>query len=228
MSVQIRVANPEDARAIGRIAADSGVASIDAGARRVRRILAQSQAFVATIDAAVTGFVGCLFTAHPAGGRRVELDLLAVAPEAQRRGVGGRLLAASIAYARGEGARQMRALVRCENAAMQRLCRRHGFACSPEAFELHVVDPQPVAPGSRVHEARVIAVQTLSYAGLWLEGELNREAIADAHHLASQIEATVIGAVIPSKALETGKLLQASGFQKIGAYHWWTINLKSD
>lgn len=228
MSVLIRIANPADARAIGRIAADSGVASIDADARRVRRVLAESQAFVATIDAAVIGFAGCLFTAHPAGGRRFELDLLAVAPEAQSRGAGGKLVAASIAYARDERARQMRALVRRENAAMQRLCLRHGFARSSEAFELHVVNPQPVARRSRLHNARVIPVETLSYAGIWLEGELSREAIADAHHLASQIEATVIGAVIPSKALETGKLLQASGFQKLGAYHWWTINLKSD
>lgn len=228
MSVQIRIAIPEDARAIERIAADSGVASIDAGSPRVRRVLAKGLSFVATTDAAVIGFVGCLFTAHPKGGRRLELDLLAVAPEAQSRGAGCKLVAASIAYARDEGARQIRALVRCENAAMHRLCRRHGFARSPEAFELHVVNPQPVARRSRLHNARLIPVETLSYAGLWLEGNLSAEAITDAHHMATQIEVRVISAVIPSEALETSKLLQARGFQKIGAYHWWTINLKSD
>ncbi len=228
MSVQIRLAKPEDAPAIERVASETGVASIDPGSPRARRVLAEGQTLVATKDAAVMGFVGCLFTAYPTGGRRFELDLLAVAPEAQRRGVGTRLVAASKSFAADAGARQVRALVRCENAAMQRLCRRHGFARSSDVFELHIVDPQPVAHQSRLHEARVIPVETLSYSGLWLEGKLSREAIADAHQLASQIEVTVIGAVIPNNALETRKLLQASSFRKVGAYHWWTINLKSD
>jgi len=228
MSVQIRLAYPEDAGAIGRIAAEAGVASIDAASPRVRRILAEGKTFVATNEADVIGFIGCFFTPHPTGGRRFELDLLAVALEAQRRGAGERLVAASIALATDEAARQIRALVRSENAAMQRLCRRHGFARSPNTFELHVVHPQPVASRSHVHDAHLIAVETLSYAGFWLEGELSREAVADAHYQASQSDASVIGAVIPSDALETEKLLQASGFRKIGAYHWWTINLQSD
>lgn len=228
MSVQIRLAYPEDAGAIGRIAAEAGVASIDAASPRVRRILAEGRTFVATNEAEIIGFIGCFFTPHPTGGRRFELDLLAVAPEAQRRGAGDRLVAASIALVTDEAARQIRALVRCDNAPMQKLCRRHGFARSPNTFELYVVHPQPVASRSHVHNAHLIPVKTLSYAGLWLEGELSREAVADAHHQASQSDASVIGAVIPSNALETETLLHANGFQRIGAYHWWTINLKSD
>ncbi len=225
MSVEIRIANPEDAGAIGRIAAEADVAAIDADAPRVRHVLALNQTFVAAIKTVVIGFVGCFFTLHPRGGRRFELDLLAVAPEAQGRGAGGKLVAASIAYAADEGARQIRALVRCENVSMQRLCRRHGFARSSDVFELHVANPQPALARPRQHDARLIAVETLSYAGLWLEGELSQEAIADAHLLASQSDASVIGAVIPNSALETGKLLRANGFERIGAYHWWTINL---
>lgn len=228
MSVQIRIANPDDAGAIGRIALDAGVAAIDADSPRVRRVLAESHTYVATINAVVIGFIGCFFTSHPMGGRRLELDLLAVAQEAQRRGLGGSLIAACIDFAAEAGVRQTRALVRCENAAMRKLCRRHGFAQSPEAFQLQVVDPRPVATQSRLHEARLIPVETLSYTGIWLEGDLSREAIADAHHLAAQIDASVIGAVVPSNALETVKLLQAKDFQLIGAYHWWTINLQSD
>ena len=228
MSVKIRPANSEDARAIERVAAETDVASIDADAPRVRKILGEDNTLVATKDAAVIGFISCFYTPHPTGGRRCELDLLAVALSAQNCGIGSRLVATSVADAADAGARQIRALVRCENAAMQQLCRRHGFAQSRDTYELQVVDPQPVTRQSRLHNARLIAVETLSYAGLWLEGELSREAIADAHQLASHIDASVIGAVVPSKALETGKLLQASSFQKIGAYHWWTINLQSD
>ena len=225
MSIQIRLATPEDAGAIARIAADAGVASIDAEAPRVRRVLAQNQTHVATINAVVIGFIGCFFTPNSSGGWRFELDLLAVARGAQGRGAGGELMAASMIMAAKKGARTIRALVRCENGAMQRLCRRHGFTRCPDVFELHVVDPLAVIPPSRQHAARLIPVETLSYAGLWLEGELSQEAIDDAHRLASQGDASVIGAVIPHYALETGELLQSNGFRRIGAYHWWTFNL---
>ena len=98
----------------------------------------------------------------------------------------------------------------------------------PYTYELHVAEPQPVVPRSHIHDGRLIAAETLSYSGLWLEEELSREAICDAHHLASRLDLSVIGAVIPRNAHETGRLLQTSGFRKVGAFHWWTFNLKSD
>ena len=228
MSVQIRPAKPEDAGAIARIAAITGVASIDAESPRVSQILGESRTLVAAIYGDVIGFADGFFTPDPTGGRRYELDLLAVAPAARGRGVGKSLAAASLAAARDGGARHIRALVRCDNTAMQQLCRRCGFSRSSKCFALQVIDPRPVAPRSRYHDARLIAVETLSYAGLWLEGELSQEAIDDAHWLASQRGLTVIGAAMPCEALAAGNLLRANGFQKMGEYHWWTVNLKSD
>ncbi len=228
MSVQLRPAKPEDAGAIARIAELAQVASIDADSHRVRSLLAEGQTFVATIDGAIIGFADSFITPDPTGGDRFEFDLLAVAPAAQGRGVGGRLVAESLAAAADSGARHVRALVRCENAAMRKLCRRRGFTRHPESFALYVVDPQPVAPRKRKHDAWLIAVETLSYAGLWLEGELSQEAIDDAHWLASQGELTLIGAVIPSTARDVVELLEANSFINVGQYQWWTINLRND
>ena len=228
MSVQLRLAKPQDAGAIARIAQLAEVASIDADSPRVRNHLAGGRTFVATIDGAIVGFVDSFITADPTGGHRFELDLLAVAPAAQGRGVGGSLVAASLAAAVDGGARYIRALVRCENAAMQKLCRRHGFTRHPDYFELYVVNPQPVAPRKRKHDAWVIAVETLSYAGLWLEGELSQAAIDDAHWQASQGELSLIGAVIPSAALDVAALLEANSFRHVGQYHWWMIKLRND
>jgi len=228
MSVQLRIAKPEDAGAIAGIAELAEVASIDADSPRVRKRLGGGRTFVATRHGEVIGFVDSFVTADPTGGRRFELDLLAVAPAAQGCGVGGSLLAASLAVAAEGGAQHIRALVRCENAAMQKLCRRHGFVRSTNCFELYVVDPQPVPRRKQNHDARVIAVETLNYAGLWLEGELSQAAIDDAHWLASQGELAVIGAVIPSTALDVVELLEANSFRKVSQYHWWTINLRND
>ena len=224
MRSQIRRAIPADAAAISQVAGLAGVAVIDAESPRVSQILDESRTLVATIDGAVVGFADGFITAGPGGVRRFELDLLAVAPAAQGRGVGGRLLQASLALAAEAGARRIRALVRSENGAMRRLCHCHGFTRSPGSFELFIIEPQAVAPKSRRHDARLIAVETLAYAGLWLEGELSQAAINEAHRLASRSDLALIGAVIPGDAAPTGNLLRANGFQRIGAYHWWTIN----
>ena len=227
MSVLIRLASAEDAGAIARIAADAKLASIEAESPRVRKILGESRTYVATIRGEVIGFVDGFFTCDAIGRRRCELDLLAVAREAQGLGLGTRLAAECLAAAAEGGAQHARALVRAENAAMRKLCQGLGFHCSRASFALFVGErqsPQGLAPQ---HDARLLPVDTLGYAGIWLEGRLCQEAIDAAHRLASQRNAAVIGAAIPIANVETAALLAANSFRKVGQYHWWTINLRS-
>ena len=228
MSLQIRLANPEDAGAIATIAAEAQVASIDPGSPRVHRLLGEGRTFVATVGEEIVGFADTFFTSDPAGGRRFELDLLAVDSQARGRGAGGRLLAKGLEVARTSAARHIRTLVRCGNLPMGRLCHRHGFARSPLSYELYVADPQPASCQQRYHSAHLATVETLSYAGIWLEGALSQEAIEEAHRIAIQGDMSVIGTVISAEASEATELLRAKGFQKIGAYHWWTINQEND
>ena len=224
MTVLIRLSSPEDAGAIARIAADAKVAAIEAESPRVRQILGERRTYVAVIRGEVIGFVDGFFTRDEIG-RRFELDLLAVAREAQGLGLGTGLTAECLAAAAEGGAQHGRALVRAENAAMRKLCQRLGFHCSRDSFALFVGErqsPQGLAPQN---DARLLSVDTLGYAGVWLEGRLSQEAIDAAHRLASQRNAAVIGAAIPGKALAAAALLRANSFREVGRYHWWTINL---
>ena len=228
MSVQIRPAKPDDAPAIARIAATALATSIDAGSPRVRQILSEGLTYVATQHGVVVGFIDSFFTFGQTGGRRFEVDLLALASQERGRGVGSSLAAKSLAVAADTGARSIRALVRSDNVPMQRVCSRHGFTRTPTSFKLYFVDPKPVARPKRYHEAHLIPVETLSYGGIWMEGSPSQEAIDDAQLMASQGDMSRIGAVIPSESLAVAELLQANSFQLLGEYHWWTINLRSD
>lgn len=227
MRVLIRPAMPEDARAIATIAAATKLASIDADSPRARKILSENRTFVATAQSEVIGFVDGFITLDGGGNRRFELDLLAVAPAAQGRGVGGRLTAACVAAAVAGGARQLRALVRCDNTTMHRFCRRQGFKRSARCFNLYVADAHAPMHRARRHAARLLPVDTLGYAGIWLEGSVSQEAIDSAHRLASQCGASLIGAVIPSSASAVADLLASNSFRHVSQYHWWTINLEN-
>ncbi|MDE2636675.1 MAG: GNAT family N-acetyltransferase [Chloroflexota bacterium] len=227
MKVMIGRATPEDALALASLAADALATRIDADSPRVRKILNEGLTFVARIDESIVGFASNFFTFDQEGRRRFELDLLAVAPGAQGRGIGGRLVEASLAAARDSKPVLIRTLVRSENWSMQRLCRRHGFTLSPCEYHLFVSVPRPVARQTQGHQARLIPVETLNYSGIWLEGALSQEALDDALWTASQSDRSVIGAVIPSDASHESDLLRANAFNNLGEYNWWTISAGS-
>jgi ribosomal-protein-alanine N-acetyltransferase len=74
-------------------------------------------------DGAVTAYAGlCAYAPHEA-----YVQTIAVAPTAQRHGVGTALLLALIAEATGRGAGHLDLEVRADNEAAQRLYQRHGF-----------------------------------------------------------------------------------------------------
>ena len=228
MNVIVRRALPEDALAIASLAAAALATRVDAESQRVGQILNEGLTLVATNDEAIVGFASSFFTFDLDGGLRFELDLLAVAPGLRGRGVGGRLVEASLAAAGDSKPALIRALVRSNNLSMQRLCLRHGFAVSPGKCQLFIAHPRPVVRLAQQHQANLIPVETLNYSGIWLEGGLSQEAINDALWTASQSDRSVIGSVIPSDAFHVADLLRANAFKNVGEYDWWTINPGSD
>ena len=228
MNVMIRRATAEDAGAIAMLAAEALATPIDADSSRLRRLLDEGLTYTATLDAEIVGFADSFVTFDRDGRRRFELDLLAVAPHMQGRSIGSRLVEASLAAARERKPALIRALVRSNNRQMRRLCRRHGFAFSGDNCALFVAAPRPVARRQRQHSAQLIAVETLAYAGIWLEGELSQDAIDDAHWTASRSNMSTIGAVVPGDATDALALLRANAFKSVGEFNWWTLSPGSD
>ena len=229
MNVMIRRSRFDDADAIATIAAESLSAAVDPAAPRVRRILSEGRALVATAGESVLGFADAFITTDATGICRLELDLLAVAPGAERNGIGSALVAQSMASAAPARPSLVRALVRTTNLGMQRLCQRAGFQRSASAFALYIAASLPASAYQKAdHGARVIPVSTLTYAGVWLEGSLNQAAINLASAMLSRTEAQLAGAVVPLCDSKTAALLDFNRFTPTGHYYWWTRRLRSD
>jgi len=87
---------------------------------------------VAVADGGVVAMVNLLYTVSTALGERVALlEDLVVDAAARGAGVGSTLLESAIAHARQGGCRRITLLTDGDNAAAQRLYRRHGFGRSP-------------------------------------------------------------------------------------------------
>ena len=228
MSVRIRRAKPGDAQVIAGIARAAFAEVIEPSSPRVLRILAEPLTQVATVDDQIVGFVSNFLTRSLQGSWRFELDLMAVAEGAQGRGFGGTMVAESISLARQSQAESVRALVAAHNSPMQSLCRRCGFKRSSARYHLYVAAPKsnPVAAG-RDYAAHLVQVETLTYKGIWLEGELSQAAIDRAQVCARRPNCSRIGTVIPQDNAAAAAILRANQFERIGEFDWWTLNLRS-
>ena len=83
---------------------------------------------VATLGDRVVGYVTLQQPTRLAANRHVlAIHGLAVAPDAQRRGVGSQLLVAAVAHARAAGASRITLRVFASNATARRLYEAHGY-----------------------------------------------------------------------------------------------------
>ncbi len=226
MTVQIRPATCGDGPAIARISRQAFCEAIAQDSPRVQGILREELTFVATIANEVLGFVDNFLTRSAQDEARFELDLLAVAPAARGRGIGGRLVSHSLARARQSAARELRTLVAADNLTMQGICKKHHFTRSDVSYRLYVAEPRP--PGAEAgadHGGHLVQVDTLAYSGIWLEGAISQAVVEAGFARAARAGSSRVGAVISRADRETAALLRACRFEAIGEYHWWTISL---
>lgn len=229
MNLNLRNANPGDVHGIARIAEQALAAHIDIDAPRVQAILSDGRAIVACLGDEVLGFADAFATLDAHGERRVELDLVAVATSAQGRGIGSALVERCIAGARRASSSGVRALVRTENSRMQVICRRAGFQRSAYAYHLYIAEGAAAIPSCfGQHNASLVKVDTLTYSGIWLEGDLNQAAVDEAKIRLAQTGSRIAGAVVPQGADAVVKLLRDNDFLFRGDFHWWALNLASD
>lgn len=184
-AVRVRVARPADLDQAGALTAeayhadgllddgDEYAAELRDAARRAR----EAVLLVATVPACPEGgevVVGTV-TLAPAGSSyaevaepgELELRMLAVAPEARRRGVAERLLTAALREAVARGARGVVLSTLAPMVAARRLYERLGFVAVPardwghEGVALHVLTwAPPAAPGVLVEAATWVPAAT--------------------------------------------------------------------
>lgn len=228
MSVRVRRALPADATAIAAIAEKTFGEPFDR--HRIGRLLKAGRGYsLVALDArGILAFADNFITVSGTGGQRLELDLLAVEPQAQGTGIGRRLMAECQLLARELDVPLLRALVRRENLVMRRLCASCGFATSEQSYDLYVTSPGPGSNGFLDNDGtHLVPVETLAYSGIWIEGSLTREGILRALSVAATRQLQRVGTLAPQGDRVPEKLLADSGFQLLGTYDWWTLKLKT-
>jgi ribosomal protein S18 acetylase RimI-like enzyme len=193
---------------------------------RIGQVLAQPDHRVhaaRAADGTLAGFVDGFLTQAADGSLRWEVDLLAVDPVYQGQKIGQQLIAASIQAGRDAGAGLARALIQVENFASQGAFRRSGFHASGQIYRLLVSD-QGASP-AQVTKPYLIAVTTMNYSGLWLEGDVTTTHLAAAEIERARLGCDLVGVLLPLRA--TDLLVEARwlGYRTVEHFHWWTLAL---
>lgn len=163
----------------------------------------------------VVGFVVGFTTLSERGEHRLEVDLLAVDPAWQGRGIGRELVRCLTEI--DTDADFARALIRVGNVGSERAFAACGYAPEVTTTILYVASAEGRDIHIKVDGLHLIPVETFTYSGVWLEGQHTSENLRLARHGIGQ---GIVGAVIPSAdALILAP--EAAGFERISEYRWW-------
>lgn len=178
----------------------------------------------------VAGFVDGFMTETAEGVARWEVDLLAVHPAFQRRGIASSLVEACTQVAIERGAVLARGLVAVGNTGSERAFARCGYTTDRIVYELLVASKDGK---SRLSEAvdvmpHIITVHTLNYSGLWVEGQRTKTGLTVALSRLGSTTLDVAGAVIADSETVLISDAVALGFENVGSYQWWQRHLKLD
>lgn len=218
----VRRATPEDAPAIAAVKLacwpDEAV-----DATHIAGIIAEPDhaTMVVVVDGILVGFVDGFLTLASEGTRRWEIDLLAVDPESQGRGLGRVLIGACFGTGRRFAPRFARALIALDNMASQHAFARAQFTRQPGALSLMIATDGTDRAAPAPPDAHLIPVQTLGYRGVWLEGTRTPEAFAAARTVRARFGWETAGTLIPHTRPDLQARGEASGFTPVGDFEWW-------
>lgn len=224
MSLQFRPARLVDANAIAEICLAAFGEPADAQRIQALISLGNNQPIVAEENGVILGFVDSFPTFAHDRCLRWELDLLAVHPDVQGKGIGKQLIAATLADAKAYEVDFLRTLIRADNIPMHHACRYSALICNENICEL-LVKSSSMKAILQESPSCFVRVDTMTYDGIWLEGEINQAAVESAESLCRYYSLSTVGAVVPQSESNTIALLNQLGFHKIGNYQWWTLNL---
>ena len=227
---QIREATPEDAEGIDNVLSEVWNQSID---EEVFHSQLRSDArgiWVATVNDEVLGFASAFKTSDLNKRGRWKIDLVAVRPSNQNRGLGRRLVRRAWKETERFKLDFSRAFVRITNIESKRMFQQAGFVTDWRTHVLHIWEPR--ASDGEIEcskDVNLIPVDTLTYRGLWIEGLTSnrlsesdqRRVIANAQHRVYLESRLNTGAFIPAN--ELSGLAEDVRKQAIehGKYHCW-------
>ncbi len=168
------------------------------------------------VDGALIGFVDAFSTISQNGTLRWEVDLLGVHPDHRGRGVAQSLIHEALQRGKGAGLTEARALVHIENAASANAFQRCGFSLDDLMQQLFISDQSVAEMGPIPPDAYLLAVSTLTYQGVWVEGILSAAALRCAQAVCTRCGWNVAGVVLRAED-ETAK---SAGYEFVGSYRW--------
>lgn len=218
MSVEIIPAQPSNADDIAHMINVSFDDKADA--YNIANIIKEGAHYplLAVIENHVVGFIDGFLTTSIEGHIRTELDLLAVHPDYQHRGIGKNLITAFTNLIEFQSLKYIRALVRTDNTSMQLAISKCGYTIDKGVQTLYVLPKTPTKPISQ--GAHVIAVNTFTYGGVWLEGKIADETLKTLDFGQSRV-GQITGSVVPKSDANTIGQLLKQGFEPVKDFHWW-------
>lgn len=198
----------------------------DSNLQRIRAVLRDNThvTLIALVNQQVVGFVDAFETTSGAGVLRWEIDLLAVDPAFQGRGLGKQLTLAATKAGQQRNRTLARGFVAVNNIASQRTFARCGYHSDQVEHGLYIyTGTESLTERVLASKKNVIAVSTLRYQGLWVEESWTTEELHLAQQLKERTQQDVVGAVIPSYEAKSIQNALQAGFSLVGHYHWWTL-----
>jgi GNAT superfamily N-acetyltransferase len=180
---------------------------------------------VAFEDDQPAGFADGFPTLDVNGVMRWELNLLAVHPAFRGRGLAPRLIQENIQCGLALNPKTSRALIRVGNIASERSFIRCGY--TPENFVsgLYVWSSDDNAPiAAAPHHSHLICVDTLSYKGVWVEGEFSPAGFEAAQSECRTQNGQIAGAIIPLHQTDAVQAAQNAGYKWVENYRFWWLN----
>jgi GNAT superfamily N-acetyltransferase len=177
-------------------------------------------------DGSPAGFVDAFVTISPDGQPRFEIDLLAVHPGFRRQGIGRRLVEASLAAACCRGYALARALIKAGNAASQGVFAGCGFQPVEPAYDLYI-SREPYTERTEADGLRLVQVETINYAGFWMENNFEPGGFLAARHALAGAHLGLVGALLPAGLDGCAQAAAQAGFELAGRYYWWQFNFAS-
>lgn len=199
-------------------------------AKRVEGVLSDPthSTMVYEIEGQVVGFADGFLTTSSDGIKRWELDLLAVHPNFQRRGIASALVTANTEFGQSRGTVIARGLVAIDNVGSQKAFAKSGYETDGIVCELMVASRTiQLSDITDIGEdTTIIPVQTMNYTGLWVEGKRSKAGLADGLRDLPDSAYDLAGAVIPAGNTSEIDDALSLGYEKVGRYQWWQRPLK--